>query len=130
MVGERASKARQRERGQICWGCSTRISSRPQGRERLCHRCALNQPRHRVLMNFMLTGAGWRISFLEADCKTILNRKLVFSIPDKIFEMARRGGADLTSAGRCDLENGISIGRGGVWLNLSADQYHKLKMSA
>ena len=94
---------------------------------RLGDPCRLNQPRRRLLMSFMLAGEGWRISFLEADCRTSLKRKLVFSEPDKILEMARRGGADLTSAARCDLEHGISIGRGGVWLNLTAEQYRALK---
>jgi hypothetical protein len=77
-------------------------------------------------MNFMLRDV-WLISFLEADCKTSLPVKLNFAIPEKVFDMARRGGADMTSASRADLENAISKGRGGVWLNLTPEQYAKLR---
>jgi hypothetical protein len=77
-------------------------------------------------MNFMLREV-WLISFLEPDCKTSLPVKLNFAIPEKIFDMAKRGGADMTSASRADLENAISKGRGGVWLNLTPDQYAKLR---
>lgn len=76
-------------------------------------------------MNFMLRDA-WHISFLEADCKTSLPVKLNFATQEKIFEMARRGGADMTSASRADFENGMKMGRGGVWLNLTPHQYAKL----
>ena len=78
-------------------------------------------------MKYLRVADGWQISFLEADCKTPLKRKLCFGSPDKIMELARKGGADLTSASRCDLENGISIGKGGVWLNLTAVQYGTLR---
>jgi hypothetical protein len=78
-------------------------------------------------MNFMLAGGAWHVAFLEAVCKTSLRRKLSFAIPEKILDMARRGGAELTSATRCDLETAIRTGRGGVWLNLTPDQYARLK---
>lgn len=106
------------------------IDTPPAGRERLCVRCVANEQRHRIVMNFMLIRDAWQISFLEADCRTSLRKKLRFAIPEKIFDMARRGGADLTSASRCDLELGISIGRGGIWLNLTLDQYTKLRYAA
>jgi 2-hydroxychromene-2-carboxylate isomerase len=37
---------------------------------------------------------GWQVQFLEADLKTSLPRKLTFTDPEKIREMARRGGLD------------------------------------
>jgi hypothetical protein len=37
--------------------------------------------------------------------------------------MTAPGKRYLTSASRCDLDYEISIGRGGIWLNLTADQY-------
>jgi len=81
-------------------------------------------------MNFMLREGRWWTTFLEADCKTSLNRKLYFINSDKIIDMARRGGADLTSASRCDLDYGISTGRGGIWLNLTSEQYRQLQACA
>jgi hypothetical protein len=50
-----------------------------------------------------------------------------FSSDEKIVELAARGGAKLDSETRMMMERGIEIGRGGVWLNLTPDQYKKLK---
>jgi hypothetical protein len=36
---------------------------------------------------------GWEVQFLEADLKTGLPRKLTFTDPEKIRELARRGEA-------------------------------------
>jgi hypothetical protein len=44
----------------------------------------------------------WQVQFLEADLKTPLPRKLTFTDPEKIREVARRGEAWATQrAGRC-----------------------------
>jgi hypothetical protein len=80
---------------------------------------------HRVLMNFMQRD-GWRISFLEADCKTSLPLQLNFVSTDKIREMHERYGALRMLEDKAALEHGIEIGRGGVWLNLTDEQYGKL----
>jgi hypothetical protein len=37
--------------------------------------------------------SGWQVQFLEADLKTALPRKLTFSDPEKIRELAKRGEA-------------------------------------
>ena len=63
-------------------------------------------------MNFLYLREGWRVSFLEADCKTSLRKKLVFAFPEKIIDLAKRGGADFTSASRADIDYAINIGRG------------------
>lgn len=70
---------------------------------------------------------GWQIQFLEADLKTPLSRKLTFSDPEKIRELARRGEAwgDLES--RQMLEGAIEQGRGGVYLRLTPEQYRALR---
>ena len=78
-------------------------------------------------MNYAHMKEGWRVTFLDADCKTPLPKRLTFASSDKIVQLAKNGGADFTSASRCDLENGIQIGRGGMWLNLTAEQYQKLR---
>jgi hypothetical protein len=51
-----------------------------------------DRPSHRVYMTFFQR-AGWYVQFLEADLKTALPRKLTFSDPEKIRELARRGEA-------------------------------------
>jgi hypothetical protein len=78
-------------------------------------------------MSFMLR-ERWFCQFLEADLKTALPRKLSFAEVEKVRELAERGGGlpDLDSAAA--LEHGIEIGRGGVWLNLTPEQYVRLKM--
>ena len=78
-------------------------------------------------MHFMELPSGWRITFLEEDLKTPLPRKLQFQDDLKILDMARRGGADFSLAGRQAIEQGIATGRGAVWLNLTLDQYRKLQ---
>jgi hypothetical protein len=81
---------------------------------------------HRVYMSFM-ERIGWHCQFLEEDLKTPLPRKLAFMSQDMIFQLARRGGAKLDLELEQAIRHGIEIGRGGVWLNLSEEQYLKLK---
>ena len=59
--------------------------------------------------------------------KTPLPRKLTFTDPEKIRELARRGGAWRDSESRQVLEHAIETGRGGIYLRLTPDQYRKLR---
>jgi hypothetical protein len=95
--------------------------------ERRCAECFGSSSR-RVYMSFMLRG-GWFCSFLEPDLKTALPCKLNFSDKQKLFEIAERGGALRNLETRQAIEHGIEIGRGGVWLELTQDQYEKLLQS-
>jgi hypothetical protein len=81
---------------------------------------------HQVYMFFFKRG-GWQVQFLEADLKTPLPRKLTFSDPEKIRELARRWEAWGTSEARQMLEHAIETGRGGVYLKLTPEQYTKLR---
>ena len=72
---------------------------------------------------------GWHVRFLESDLQTSLRKKLTFASEKKIIELAERGGADLNLEARAALEHGISIGRGGVWLDLTQEQYDRLRIS-
>ena len=78
-------------------------------------------------MHYMLIPKGWMCQFLEADVRTPLRKKLIFQDPQKIVEMAKKGGADFMSEDRQALEYGINLGRGSLWLNLTEEQYRKLK---
>ena len=80
-------------------------------------------------MHYMLAGKSWMCQFLEEDLKTPLPRKLIFQTSEKVVQMAERGGADISLAGRQALEHGIGVGRGGVWLMLDAEQYARLRAS-
>jgi len=126
MGSERASDTRKRESGKVCWKCNSAISAPPSRTERLCPKCYTIQPRHRVLMTFQHRDT-WTVTFLEADCKTPVGRRLSFANPDKIIDLAKRGGVTMNLEARQGIEHGISIGRGGVWLFLTPEQYAKLK---
>ena len=81
--------------------------------------------RHRVYLSFQ-DRHGWHCQFLEADLKTALPRKLCFKSADKIVEMVEHGGGFKDQEARMMLDQGIEMGRGGVFLNLTEEQYAKL----
>jgi hypothetical protein len=81
---------------------------------------------HRVYMYFMLRD-GWGCQFLEADLKTPLHRKLTFDDVNKVREMHTRFGVDQKLEDKSAIEFAVKMGRGSMWLNLTDDQYAKLK---
>jgi len=85
----------------------------------------LQSDRHRVYMSFM-DRMGWQVQFLEADLKTPLPRKLHFTSSDKIIGLVERGGGLSNLESRQALDHAIEIGRGGVFLSLTEEQYAKL----
>jgi len=113
--------------GKICCSCKSPLPSPHSPGEKYCQRCQpKNGPLHRVYMYFMLR-EGWHCQFLEADLKTPLPKKLTFTHPQKIFELADRGGYSMNLEGRQALDHGIENGRGGIWLLLTEEQYRILK---
>jgi hypothetical protein len=69
---------------------------------------------------------GWCCQFLEEDLKTPLPRTFTFATSDKILQLAEHAGALRNLECRQAIEHGVSVGRGGVFLTLTADQYAKL----
>jgi hypothetical protein len=59
--------------------------------------------------------------------KTPLPRKLHFISSDKIIELVERGGGFPEQESRLMLDQGISMGRGEVFLNLTEEQFGRLK---
>lgn len=70
---------------------------------------------------------GWQCSFLGADLKTSLPRHLPFASSEKIIELVTRGGGFKDQEARLMLDQGIEKGRGGVFLELTEEQFAKLK---
>lgn len=70
---------------------------------------------------------GWHCQFLEPDLKTSLPRKLHFASSDKVIELVERGGGLSDQESRAMLNQAIEIGRGGLFLNLTSEQYMKLR---
>jgi hypothetical protein len=96
------------------------------GRETLCAKCEEERkPKRKIYMHFMRTN-GWYCQFLEEDLKTPLPLKLTLDDPEKIQELAKRGGASMILEDKQAIDHGIEIGRGSVWLNLTQEQYQKL----
>jgi hypothetical protein len=127
MGGERASTTRMRLAGKICCNCKVSLPSPHSPGEHFCARCAASRtPRRRVYMSFMHC-EGWHCQFLEEDLKTSLPRKVTLDSPAKLIEMAKRGGSNLNLETRQALDHGIEIGRGGVWLELTEEQYARLR---
>ncbi len=77
-------------------------------------------------MHFMLV-KGWYCQFLEADLKTPLPKKL--NLPDirKVEGLIERGRGFVAPEVRSAFAQAIENGRGGVYLELTEEQYRKLK---
>ena len=81
----------------------------------------------RMVVSLRPTTGTYFNKFLEADLKTSLPRQFHFKSPDKIIELVHRGGGFPDQESRMMLDQGIEKGRDGVFLNLTAEQYGKLK---
>jgi hypothetical protein len=59
--------------------------------------------------------------------QTPLPKKLTLADKAKLWELADHGGCEMILEVRQGIESGIEKGRGGFWLNLTGEQYWKLK---
>lgn len=125
MSGERSSTVRKIRSGRICASCRRPLTQPTTSGEQLCSGCRAASGRHRIYMSFVHRQV-WHCSFLEDDLKTPLRKKLSFTSAEKIREIARRGGCTLNLETLQALDHGIENGRGGMWLELTAEQYGKL----
>lgn len=81
---------------------------------------------HRVYMYYMRR-EGWVCQFLEEDLKTPLLHRLHFKSEERIRTIVDKVGNFANLQDRQALDYGLHIGRGGVWLQLSDEQYLRLK---
>ena len=70
---------------------------------------------------------GWFCEFLEEDRRTPLPRTECLLMSESCFELVKRGGFTLNISGRQEIEEAIRKKRGGVWLELTPEQYAKLR---
>lgn len=121
----RASTIRQQERGQRCCVCKAFLGGAAWANEgpKACEKC---QPTTvRVYVTFFYRG-GWVCSFVEADCRTPVGRIRTFGSTEKLLELIARTPTKLMQEDKQALEHAIEIGRGGMWLDLKAEQYAAL----
>jgi hypothetical protein len=71
---------------------------------------------------------GWVVQFLEPDLKTSLGRIRAFSDANKIRELIERTPTPINLESRNMIEHAIDKGRGGMYLQLTGEQYRKLKV--
>ena len=127
MGGERSSTTRMRLAGKICARCRNMIpDDPPTPGERLCAKCRSPEI-HRIYMYYMYR-TSWMCQFLEEDLKTPLPRRLYFRSPEKIRTIMEKVGNFADLQDRQSLDYGLEIGRGGVWLQLTEEQYNRLKV--
>ena len=127
MGGERASTARLRLAGKICARCGNRLHDPPPTPgERVCLKCKA-PGMHRVYMYYILR-EYWMCQFLEEDLKTPLPGRLHFKSAEKVRAIVDKVGNFANLQDRQALDYGLETGRGGVWLQLTDEQYMRLKV--
>jgi hypothetical protein len=70
---------------------------------------------------------GWYCRFLEEDLKTPLPKKFTFADVSKVRELAEKGGGFNVHEARHSFNQGVEVGRGGIYLQLTEEQYAKPK---
>jgi len=123
--GKRSPGVTRMRAGQICCACTAPLPVPHTMGIKRCERCQL-PPTRRVLMSFMHRN-GWHCRFLEWDMMTPLPRQLKYRDSEKVLETAQRGHGLLNEASRLALDHAIKIGHGEIWLNLTDEQYQRLK---
>jgi len=88
---------------------------------KLCEFCT---DKHFVYMYFRRFH-GWHCSF-STEARKKLPREFTFRAPETIRELARRGGGLIDKWDREGFDLALELGKGGVWLRLSNDQYAAL----
>ena len=83
----------------------------------------------RVFLQFSFC-QGWFCEFMEEDRKTRLSRTVILANERKLFELVKRGGFTLNISGRQEIQEAIRKKGGGVWLELTPEQYAKLQQPA
>ena len=111
--------ARKRMRaGEICSSCKMPL---PQPYAAECTRCASCAGRHHVRMTFSHFN-GWHCRFFTERWQ-LLPKRLIFRDATSILETARRGNGLIDDAARESLERALKLGRGGIMLRLSNEQF-------
>ncbi|MDE3148852.1 MAG: hypothetical protein KGL37_05225 [Acidobacteriota bacterium] len=70
---------------------------------------------------------GWQCQFPESHLKTSLPSKPVLADSEKLIGLIERGGGLPDLASRQALDQAIAKGRGGVFLDLTPEQYGQLR---
>ena len=83
---------------------------------------------HCVYKSFQIR-YGWQYQLPEEDLQVRLPRTLHIRSSDKLVELVERGGGIPNRESLMMLNQAIDAGRGGVFLNLTAEQYREPRTS-
>jgi hypothetical protein len=122
MGGERGTTTIKRLAGEICCACKNFLPPPHTRGERYCDKC---KPPVKVVYAAFERKKAWEIVFYDSATQQRL-RTVTFQDDEKLVELAKRGGALTNLEAKQTVENGISNGKGGVFLKLSLEQYKKL----
>jgi hypothetical protein len=127
-MGYHASSARRRLAGKSCNACAVLIDALPwYESERFCDRCSASKFIKKVRMAFVFT-SRWEVMFFEDDPQqTMLPRRALIQSDEGLIAFSKRAGGPRTPEHRAGLERMVKRGFGEVFVNLSAEQYWKLK---
>ena len=122
---ERREEHRMIEDGKLCGRCK-RLFYAGQGpkTELFCHCPKLNQL---LNLRYERIGGVWRCEFLDRRTMTPLAKPRRFQHADSIREMVRRTPTRFDSEDRNLFEMGLEHGRGLVGIELTAEQFLKLR---
>ena len=107
--------------GRICRSCKSPLPKPHEPGSKLCDFCT---NKHFVYMYFRRFH-GWHCSF-STEARKKLPREFTFRAAETIRELAKRGNGLIDKWDRDGFELALEIGKGGVWLKLSDDQYQAL----
>ena len=107
--------------GLICRSCKSPLPLPHEPASKLCGFCA---DKHLVYMYFRYC-SKWHCAF-RTEARKKLPWEFTFGNAATIREMVRRGNGLIDEWDRDGFEVGLELGRGGVWLRLSDDQYRAL----
>lgn len=112
---------RKMREGKICSSCKSVL---PPPHIRGLKRCEFCQDKHLVYMHFRRC-FGWRCRF-RTEAKKRLPRELTFRSAETLRGLALRGNCVTDKWDLEGFELGLEVGRGGIWLRLSDEQYRAL----
>lgn len=107
--------------GKICRSCKTPLPLPHARGAKMCRFCS---DKHFVFMYFR-ESCGWHCAF-RTQARKKLPREFTFGSAATVREVARRGNGLIDKWDQQAFELGLEIGKGGVWLRLSDEQFRAL----
>lgn len=104
--------------GRICSSCKGPL---PKPHVPGLKRCAFCANKHLVFMYFRRR-FGWHCAFRD-EARKKLPREFTFNSSATVRELAKRGYGLVHEWDREGFEVGLDIGKGGIWLRLTDEQY-------